>query len=87
LKGNVDKISGHPTGDDFWAEDVPADIAPVAMDIGNPWDSAPVAAPVEEKAAVVVQEAISEGAWAEFNDAEMVAVTETHVPEVKVNNC
>ena len=67
-------FSGHPTGDDFWAEDVPADVAPADVDTGNPWNSAPVSAPVEEKAAVVAPEPV---AWAEFNDAEMVPVSES----------
>ena len=83
-------ILGGATADDFWAEDVPAGIAPVDMDTGNPWDSAAPAtteATVDpfvaaEKESIVVQSG-PESAWAEFADSEMVPVTpEVVKPEV-----
>ena len=49
-------------------------ISKVAQESNN-W--APVSAPVEEKAAVVAPEPVAEVAWAEFNDAEMVPVSES----------
>ena len=78
-------VSGAAGADDFWAEDVPAGIAPVDMDTGNPWDSAapttaalPEFKPVEEKQQEVVAAQPEEtAAWAAFNnDAEMSETAE-----------